>query len=141
MSNTLRPYFTAVFCFVAAVTLPNAGTAQSNTASQFLGPHRNGVLPVTSLLDQWPAAGPAVAWRAPGGVGMSGVSVAEGVALTLWNSQDGQVLAALKLEDGSAKWTTRLAANYENGMGNGNRIKDTASIFEVARYDSHILAG
>ena len=134
MSNTLRPYFTAVFCFVAAVALPNAGTAQSNTASQFLGPHRNGVLPVTALLNQWPAAGPAVAWRAPGGVGMSGVSVANGLALTMWNSPDGQVLGALKLEDGTAEWTTRLAANYENGMGNGPRATPTVDGDKVYAY-------
>lgn len=134
MSNSLRPYFTAVFCFVTAVALADFAAAQSDTASQFLGPQRNGVLPVTHLLNKWPAAGPSVAWRAPGGVGMSGVSVAEGVALTLWNSPDGQVLAALKLEDGSAKWTTRLAANYENGMGNGPRATPTVNGGRVYAY-------
>ena len=42
---------------------------------QFLGPQRNGVSNEKGLIDQWPADGLKVAWRAEGGVGMASVVV------------------------------------------------------------------
>ena len=50
---------------------------------QFLGPQRNGHSDETGLIDQWPEAGLKVVFRVPGGVGMSGVSVAGNRVVTL----------------------------------------------------------
>ncbi len=88
---------------------------------QFLGPNRNGVSTEVALLDEWPATGPRVLWRAPGGVGMSAVAVSGKHVVTLWNSPDGQVVAALDSEQGTILWKTTIAPNYENGQGDGPR--------------------
>ncbi|MGI9474386.1 MAG: PQQ-binding-like beta-propeller repeat protein [Rubripirellula sp.] len=125
-----------ILALVMASTLEISSDVQADspTAGQFLGPDRNGVIPATGLLSDWPAGGPNVAWRVPGGVGMSGVAIADQMALTLWNSNEGQVLAALRLKDGSQEWTTGLSPNYENGMGNGPRATPTVDGERVFAY-------
>ncbi len=100
-------------------------TGDSPAWSQFLGPQRNGVVAATDLLSKWPAGGLEVAWRAEGGVGMSAVAVADGRAVTMWNSSQGQVLTALNAKDGSVLWTTPLAPSYKNAMGDGPRATPT----------------
>lgn len=100
---------------------------------QFLGPQRNGIAPNEDLISSWPDDGPDVLWRARGGVGMSGVSVAGNRAITMWNSDSGQVIAALDAENGNLVWSTRVSANYENGMGDGPRATPTIS-------DDHVFA-
>ena len=108
--------------------------ADSPSASQFLGPYRNGLIPARGLISSWPQDGPKVVWRAEGGVGMSGVAVAGQLAVTLWNSERGQVLSALQLQDGAQRWSTRLAPSYENGMGNGPRATPTIDGDHVFAY-------
>src|SRR6266513_2419434 len=48
----------------------------------WLGPNNNGSSPETGLLTNWPAKGPKVLWRQPGGEGYSAVAVADGRAIT-----------------------------------------------------------
>ena len=67
----------------------------------FLGVRRDGISPETGLIDTLPADGPKPIWRVPGGVGMSAVAVADGLAITSWND------------------------TYENGQGNGPRATPT----------------
>ena len=50
---------------------------------QFLGPQRTGISHATGLIDEWPEDGLEVVWRSPGGVGMSGIAVDQGLAVTL----------------------------------------------------------
>ena len=50
----------------------------------FLGAHRDGISQETGLIDAIPADGPQPIWRVPGGVGMSAVAVADGLAITTW---------------------------------------------------------
>ena len=35
----------------------------ANDSPQWRGPHRDGIFPATGLLQQWPAAGPKLAWK------------------------------------------------------------------------------
>ncbi len=88
---------------------------------QFLGPQRNGHSTETGLIDQWPADGPKEVWRKPGGVGMSGIAIHGGTAVTLVQKQGQQWLLALDAQTGDTKWETPLAPEYRNGMGNGPR--------------------
>lgn len=88
---------------------------------QFLGPNRNGISPADGLIQTWPADGPNVLWRVPGGVGMSGVAVAKQLAVTMWNSDNGQAVAVMDAKTGELKWKTVVAPNYENSMGDGPR--------------------
>jgi outer membrane protein assembly factor BamB len=101
--------------------------AQSALWPQFLGPNRNGISPATDVMTQWPAGGPEVLWRAEGGVGMSGISVSDHFAITMWNSSAGQVVVALNPATGTQIWSTPLSRNYENAMGNGPRATPTIS--------------
>lgn len=88
---------------------------------QFLGPNRNGISQEVKLVDRWPAAGPQVVWKAPGGVGMSGLVVRDGRVATLVQREGQQWLIALDASTGKVVWQTALAPEYENAMGNGPR--------------------
>ncbi len=93
---------------------------------QFLGPDRTGVSKdKTQLVDTFPATGPKVAWKAPCGVGMSGVAVADGRCYSMANREGKQVLFALNRTDGKEIWATPLAPAYKNQMGDGPRATPT----------------
>lgn len=92
---------------------------------QFLGPNRNGISPEKGLVDQFPASGPPELWRVTGGVGMSNVSVADGRIITLIQRQKRQYLAAFDAASGKEVWSSDLAPEYENQMGNGPRATPT----------------
>ena len=114
-----------LWLLVLSLGCKTAVLAQSSGWNQFLGPDRNGVSHETGLLAKWPTQGFEIAWRVNGGVGMSAVAVAEGRAITMWNSDRGQAVAALSMKDGALLWTASVAANYENSMGNGPRATPT----------------
>lgn len=88
---------------------------------QFLGPNGDGHSKETGLLDTWPAAGPKVVWRAPGGVGMSGIAVRGDLLATMVQTDGKQWLVAHDVATGKQKWRTELAPEYRNSMGNGPR--------------------
>lgn len=92
---------------------------------QFLGPQRNGISAETGLLDSWPAGGPKEVWRSAGGVGMSGVVVSHGRALTMIEKGGKQQLVSLSADKGTAQWECELAPAYKNQMGNGTRATPT----------------
>lgn len=88
---------------------------------QFLGPDRNGVSAETGLVDAIPAGGLKVAWRAPGGIGMSGIVVRDGRAVTLIQKDGRQWLVALDAKTGVSRWATDLAPEYKDRQGDGPR--------------------
>ncbi len=92
---------------------------------QFLGPDRTGISTETGLIDTFPASGPEILWRVPGGVGMSGIAIAEGLAVTLVQKDERQWLVALDAATGKQKWASDLAPAYENAMGDGPRATPT----------------
>ncbi|MFG0264952.1 MAG: PQQ-binding-like beta-propeller repeat protein [Rhodopirellula sp. JB055] len=94
---------------------------------QFLGEKRDGSSRETALLDAFPDGGPEVVWRVPGGVGMSAVTVADGLAITTLNGSGNQLLVALDAKTGERAWQTELAAEYKNGQGDGPRATAAVS--------------
>jgi outer membrane protein assembly factor BamB len=98
-----------------------AAPAAEGEWPQFLGPRRHGVSGETGLLDRWPESGPRVLWRVPGGVGMSGLAISRGRALTLVQRDGRQWLVALRADTGEEIWRTDLAPAYRNAMGDGPR--------------------
>jgi outer membrane protein assembly factor BamB len=108
--------------FLNIVGLPSANADWP----QFLGPDRTGVSKdTTSLVDAFPATGPKIVWKSPGGVGMSGIAVADGKCYSLANRKDQQVLFALDRNTGKEQWSTPLAPAYKNQMGDGPRATPT----------------
>lgn len=108
--------------------------AQATDWPQFLGSDRNGISAASNLITQWPDGGPRTLWRAEGGVGMSGIAVSRGRAITMWNSADGQAVAALDAASGKQLWSTSIRGNYQNGMGDGPRATPTISGDHVYAY-------
>lgn len=93
--------------------------------AQFLGPERNGTSAEIELADSLDDV--SVAWRVPGGVGMSAVAVADGKAITMYNEGDWQMLVALDAQTGEEIWSVPVGAVYKNGQGDGPRATPTIS--------------
>ncbi|MGB1926199.1 MAG: PQQ-binding-like beta-propeller repeat protein, partial [Rubripirellula sp.] len=92
---------------------------------QFLGPDRDGKVDAVGLVDNLNPDTIRLVWETDGGAGMSGMAVAEGLAVTLWNREGQQFLGALDTETGKARWVTAVAPLYRNTMGNGPRATPT----------------
>lgn len=103
---------------------------------QFLGPHRNGTITeAPKLLESFPATGPNVLWRVPGGPGQSGFAIADGRAFTMLLRDGQQVLTALNADNGRTIWNTALAPQYKNSMGgDGPRATPTVVGDRVLAY-------
>jgi outer membrane protein assembly factor BamB len=114
----------AVACLSLALLVANAA-AQSGDWPQFLGPSRTGISPATGLLDHWPESSPKEVWRAKGGVGMSGLAVTGGRAVTLIQKDGQQWLACYDAKTGQEQWQTPLAPEYKNPQGDGPRATPT----------------
>ena len=93
--------------------------------AQFLGPARNGTSAEVGLANSLDDV--SVAWRAPGGVGMSAVAVADGKAITMYNEGESQVLVALDAQSGNETWKVPVGPVYKNGQGDGPRATPTVS--------------
>src|SRR5687768_15570268 len=107
------------------LVLTTAAATNAADWPQFLGPDRNGISAETGLIDAFPKGGPKLIWRVPGGVGMSGIAIQDGRALTLVQKDGQQWLIALDAQSGKTLWETPLAPEYENQMGNGSRATPT----------------
>ncbi|MCC7423517.1 MAG: PQQ-binding-like beta-propeller repeat protein [Planctomycetaceae bacterium] len=104
--------------------LPATAAEKGNPSSdwpQFLGPSRNGISRETGLLKSWPADGPKQVFRVRGGVGMSGVAVHNGRAVTLLQRGGKQMVVALDALTGKTLCEVPVAPEYSNSMGNGPR--------------------
>lgn len=94
---------------------------------QFQGPSRDAILPGTLLATNWSAQPPAVLWRRPVGEGWSGIAVSSGLAVTMEQSGESEVVVAMDLADGARAWTNAVPARYENSQA-GNGPRSTPSI-------------
>jgi outer membrane protein assembly factor BamB len=106
---------------LCAVVLPTPAADWPN----WLGPARNGSSPEKGLLTDWPAAGPKVLWKVPGGDGYSSVAVVGNRAYTLVQRAGAEFAIALDTATGTEKWAQKLAPAYKNSYGNGPRSTPT----------------
>ena len=121
-ATVLIPLFTAIVAMART-----KGASDAREWGQFLGPTRNGMSTERNLLDQWPAGGVKEVWRAAGGVGMSGIAVSRGRAITLFQKEGQQFVAAYDSRLGKSIWQTPLALEYKNAQGDGPRATPTIS--------------
>ncbi|MCC6417236.1 MAG: PQQ-like beta-propeller repeat protein [Gemmataceae bacterium] len=91
----------------------------------WLGPNHNGSSPEKGLLVQWPAKGPKILWKVPGGEGYSSVVVAGGRAVTLVQRGTEELVLTLDAATGKELWQTKIAPNFKNAYGNGPRSTPT----------------
>ncbi|MEQ8790975.1 MAG: PQQ-binding-like beta-propeller repeat protein [Pirellulaceae bacterium] len=115
-------------CLVGLLACATAAFAQQGPSwPQFLGPQRNGVSAEKGVTNGWAsdADAPKQVWRVPGGVGMSGLAVADGRVITLGQGEGKQYVLALAEMTGKTLWKTPVAPAYENSMGDGPRATPT----------------
>jgi len=99
-----RGHFIRVLAVLSAV----AGL-QADDWPQWRGPERLNASHETGLLDEWPAGGPPLVWRATGiGVGIHSVSVSEGRVFVVGNRDGGVFAFALDETTGTKLWATRV---------------------------------
>ena len=66
-----------------------------------------------NLIDRWPENGVKIAFRVPGGEGMSGISILGETLVTLAHRDDRQVALALDAKAGKECWVTDLGEYYK----------------------------
>ncbi len=100
-----------------ALVLTMGWAAGAGDWTQWRGPNGDNISSETGLLQEWPAGGPELAWKASGlGGGYSSVSVSQGRVYTMGDIEGAAQIVALDLKDGATIWKARLG---EAGGGAG----------------------
>ena len=114
---------------VAALPVPVP--AAKDYWTDYRGPGRLGIYDETPILTAWPASGLKRLWKQPVGGGYSSFTVAGGVAFTIEQRRDQEVVAAYDVATGREKWTNTWKARFSESMGgDGPR---TTPVFDAGR--------
>ena len=127
-----RIFYSVASTALIWLTLLSVRSVQCGDWPQFLGPHRNGISEETSLIDEFPKAGPTILWKIDGGTGMSGIAIVGDFGCTLIQDDAKQYLLGFDSQTGKPKIKTELAPAYKNSMGDGPRgtpVIDRREIF------------
>lgn len=112
------PFVAGALCALALTTIsgaPQTPGASAGEWPQWRGPNRDDRSPDTGLLQQWPAAGPTLKWRANGlGAGFSSVSVVNGRVFTMGDRNGEQFVLALSADAGKELWRTKLGPAHDD---------------------------
>ena len=89
---------------------------------QWRGSNRDGISKETGLLKQWPADGPALAWKASGaGGGYSSFAISNGRLFTMGLKGDREYVIAFDVSSGKQLWATPHGGAFRNDRGDGPR--------------------
>jgi outer membrane protein assembly factor BamB len=123
----VRPRLFLALTAVAALSLSTSVSNQSpGDWPQWRGPNRDGRSPETGLLQQWPAQGPPLVWKAGGaGTGYSSMSVAGGRLYTVGARGGTEYVHAFEVATGRKLWEVANGSEYSNDRGNGPRSTPT----------------
>jgi outer membrane protein assembly factor BamB len=95
---------------------------------QFLGPHRNGVLPGPRLHRDWASQPPREVWRRAVGPAWSSFAVASGQAVTQEQRGEEEVVVSYDLATGEVRWFHADRARYATAIaGEGPRATPAIS--------------
>ena len=102
---------------LAFVTASLTATAGAVDWPQWQGLQRNAISPEQGLLQEWPAAGPQLAWRIDAlGGGDSAPAVAQGKLFGMSNRGNQEAVWALNEADGQEVWMTPLGDAVQQGV-------------------------
>jgi outer membrane protein assembly factor BamB len=85
--------------------------------TEFRGPKRDGVYDEMDILTTWPAQGLPQLWKQPVGGGYASFVVARGMAFTIEQRRNQEVVAAYDLKTGRELWTNSWDADFRESMG------------------------
>jgi outer membrane protein assembly factor BamB len=125
--------------FIAAMVLILSGNwAPAADWPQWRGPNRNGFSQESGWLDQWPEAGPPVAWKANVGLGFSSLVVAAGRIFTLGHADNEDSVVCLEADTGKEVWRHKYPAElgdkYYEGGTTGTPTVDGNHVFTLSRW-------
>jgi outer membrane protein assembly factor BamB len=93
----------------ALLALVSAAPLTASDWPQWRGPKRDDVSTEKGLLQQWPAGGPTLVWKATGlGAGHGGVSIAGGRVFTTGDKGESALAVALGEAQGEVIWRTPI---------------------------------
>ena len=97
--------------------------------SQWRGPARDGKSADTGLLKEWPAGGPALAWKATGlGDGHASVSISGERIFTMGDKDGASHVIALGLADGKILWSVKVGKMGAPGWGGHAGPRSTPTV-------------
>ena len=129
-------YPCGMFRSVCLIVFFLSAVAPAADAPQWRGPNRDGKFADTGLLQQWPAAGPRLVWKAQGlGEGYSSFAVVGNRLYTQGQQGNTEFVIAIDTATGKQAWKTPTGQALGNERGNGPRGTPTVDgdrLFAVA---------
>lgn len=134
----MRPFALLLSVILPALALLPPQPAAANDWPHWRGPNRNGISTETGWTDQWPAAGPTIAWNAQVGLGFSSFAVAAGRVITLGHALDTDTIFAFDAASGRSLWKhsypAQLGDKYFDGGTTGSPTLDGDRVFTLSRW-------
>ncbi len=97
---------------------PEAASDRDGAAwTDFRGPHRDGRYTGPAIRTDWPAGGFDPVWSQPIGGGYASFAIAGGLAFTIEQRRDREVVAAYDVATGVERWTHAWPAHFREAMG------------------------
>jgi outer membrane protein assembly factor BamB len=114
-------------CLAFIYSFSGRATAAEFDWLQWRGPNRDGASAETGLLQQWPADGPPLAWKAVGlGQGFSSVAIQNGRIFTMGDRAEQECIFALNDRKGDVLWFTPVGKSASNNGYPGPRCTPAA---------------
>jgi outer membrane protein assembly factor BamB len=102
--------------------------------SQFLGNRRDGTVDSPEFAMDWEQRSPKMIWKRGIGEGWSGFAVANGLAITLYQRGESEVLSAWYLENGQTAWEHEIPGKHANPLG-GTGPRSTPTVASLSTGD------
>jgi len=125
---------------ISSITIVSLLTAilRADDWPHWRGPARNGHSAETAWLDQWPADGPRVVWKAKVGLGFSTFVVAKGRVLTTGHANGKDTVFCFDADSGKLVWKHAYAAElgdkYFEGGATGTPTIDGERVYQLSRW-------
>lgn len=119
MRTLIKRLSSSTFTATCLLCLSGLALAAPGDWPQFRGPGHNDISTETGLLQDWPAEGPRLVWKATGlGDGYAGVAVVGDRVYTAGDKGEASYVVALNAADGQPVWSAKLGRPGPGGSGN-----------------------